>query len=171
MNYIDYFCFVQHVPCSIRSICFTCLTDIVAKWTKTLQNVFKEWTFFYIVAFLDYPIIYANGRLACLCWQVDEHVAKHVGCRCRAIRNLRIRFRMTGSTNDLPHRGRPRVISWTCICAIDSKLPLLLLLTHLGFIITESVRKLFVIVCGRTVYMTTSLRRMRFNAMSSLKSS
>ena len=27
----------------------------------------------------------------------------------RAIRNLRIRFRMTGSTNDLPRRGRPRV--------------------------------------------------------------
>ena len=38
-----------------------------------------------------------------------EHVARHVGCCSRAIRNLRIRFRMTGSTNDLPRRGRPRV--------------------------------------------------------------
>ena len=38
-----------------------------------------------------------------------EHVAMHVGCSSRAIRNLRIRFRTTGSTNDLPRRGRPRV--------------------------------------------------------------
>ena len=38
-----------------------------------------------------------------------EHVAKHVGCSSRAIRNLRIRFQTTGSTNDLPQRGRPRV--------------------------------------------------------------
>ena len=33
-------------------------------------------------------------------------------------------------------------ISWTRIYAIDSKLPLLLLLTHLCFILTESVRTL-----------------------------
>ena len=38
-----------------------------------------------------------------------EHVAKHVGCSSRATRNLRIRFRTTGSTNELPRRGRPRV--------------------------------------------------------------
>ena len=38
-----------------------------------------------------------------------EHVARHVGCSSRAIRNLRIRFRTTGSTNHLPRRGRPRV--------------------------------------------------------------
>ena len=38
-----------------------------------------------------------------------EHVVRHVRCYSRAIRNLRIRFRMTGSTNDLPRRGRPRV--------------------------------------------------------------
>ena len=38
-----------------------------------------------------------------------EHVARHVGCYSRAIRNIRITFRTTGSTNDLPHRGRPRV--------------------------------------------------------------
>ena len=38
-----------------------------------------------------------------------EHVARHVGCSSRAIRNLRIRFRTTGNTNDLPRRGRPRV--------------------------------------------------------------
>ena len=38
-----------------------------------------------------------------------EHVARHVGCCSRAIRNIRIRFRTTGSTNDLPRRGRPRV--------------------------------------------------------------
>ena len=36
-----------------------------------------------------------------------EHVARHVGCYSRAIRNLRLRFQ-TGSTNDLPRRGRPR---------------------------------------------------------------
>ena len=40
-----------------------------------------------------------------------EHVARHVGCSSRAIRNLRIRFRTTGSTNNLPRRGRPRVIT------------------------------------------------------------
>ena len=33
-----------------------------------------------------------------------EHVAWHVGCSSRAIRNL-----TTGSTNDLPRRGRTRV--------------------------------------------------------------
>ena len=38
-----------------------------------------------------------------------EHVARHVGCSSRAIRNLRIRFRTTVSTNDLPRRGRPHV--------------------------------------------------------------
>ena len=38
-----------------------------------------------------------------------EHVARIVECSSRAIRNLRIRFRTTGSTNDLPRRGRPRV--------------------------------------------------------------
>ena len=38
-----------------------------------------------------------------------EHVARHVGCCSRAIRNIRIRFRKTGNTNDLPRRGRPRV--------------------------------------------------------------
>ena len=29
-----------------------------------------------------------------------EHVARHVGCSSRAIRNLRLRLRTTGSTND-----------------------------------------------------------------------
>ena len=38
-----------------------------------------------------------------------EHIARHVGCSSQAIRNLRIRFRTTGSTTDLPRRGRPRV--------------------------------------------------------------
>ena len=38
-----------------------------------------------------------------------EHIARHIGCSSRAIRNLRIRFRTTGSTNDLPRHGRPRV--------------------------------------------------------------
>ena len=38
-----------------------------------------------------------------------EHVARHVGCSSRATRNVRIRFRTTGSTNDLPRRGRPGV--------------------------------------------------------------
>ena len=38
-----------------------------------------------------------------------EHVARHVGWSSRAIQNLWIRFRTTGSTNDLPRRGRPRV--------------------------------------------------------------
>ena len=40
---------------------------------------------------------------------IGMHVARHVGCSSRAIRNLHIRFRTTGSTNDLPRRGRPRV--------------------------------------------------------------
>ena len=34
-----------------------------------------------------------------------EYVARHVGCSSRAIRNLRVRFRTTGSTNDLPRHG------------------------------------------------------------------
>ena len=38
-----------------------------------------------------------------------ELVARHVGCSSRAIRNLCIRLRTIGSTNDLPRRGRPRV--------------------------------------------------------------
>ena len=38
-----------------------------------------------------------------------EHVARHVGCSSRAIGNLRIRFRTTGCTNNLPRRGRLRV--------------------------------------------------------------
>ena len=36
-----------------------------------------------------------------------EHVARHVGCSSRAIQNVCITFRTTGSTNDLPHSGRP----------------------------------------------------------------
>ena len=43
-----------------------------------------------------------------------EHVARHVGCSSPAIRNLCIRFRTTGSTNDLPlrvtMRGQDRYI-------------------------------------------------------------
>ena len=39
---------------------------------------------------------------------LTEYIARHVGCSSQAIRNLRIRFRTTGSTNDLPRRGRPR---------------------------------------------------------------
>ena len=38
-----------------------------------------------------------------------EHVTRYVGCSTREIRNLRIKFRTTGSTNDLPRRGRRRV--------------------------------------------------------------
>ena len=38
-----------------------------------------------------------------------EHVARHVGCSSRIIRNIRVRFRTKAGTNDLPHRGRPRV--------------------------------------------------------------
>ena len=68
-----------------------------------------------------------------------EHVARHVECSSRAIRNIRIGFRTTGSTNDLPRRGRPRIISHIMNKHLR-KLPLLLLLTHLGFIIAESVR-------------------------------
>ena len=39
-----------------------------------------------------------------------EHVARHVGCSSRAIRNLPVRCRTTGSTNDLPrlHNNRER---------------------------------------------------------------
>ena len=35
--------------------------------------------------------------------------ARHVGCSSRAIRHIRIKFRTTGSTNNMPRRGRPRV--------------------------------------------------------------
>ena len=38
-----------------------------------------------------------------------EHVARHVGYSSQELRNICIRFRTTGSTNDLPRRGRPRV--------------------------------------------------------------
>ena len=172
MNFIDYLyivnhrqreiqfaraCMVRHVPCSIPSICFNCPADTVVKWTKTLQNVFKKIiTFFYIVAFLvcqEYPIMYANGRLACQqnTLQGMLGILVDVGCSSRAIRNLLIWFRTTSHAVDV--RVVKTDISWTCISAIDSKLPLLLLLTHLGFIITESVRTLFVIVCGRMVTM------------------
>ena len=37
-----------------------------------------------------------------------EHVARHVGCSSQAIQNLCMRFRTTGSTNDLPHHGHLR---------------------------------------------------------------
>ena len=37
------------------------------------------------------------------------HVARYIGCSSRAIRNLRTRCGTTGSTNDLPRLGRPRV--------------------------------------------------------------
>ena len=88
-----------------------------------------------------------------------KHVAMHAGCSNRAIQNLRIRFRTTGSTNDVPRRGHPR--------ARTRGQDIYIMNTHLrnrfqtatataantpGFTITESVRKVFVIVCGRTVY-------------------
>ena len=38
-----------------------------------------------------------------------EYVARHVGCSSRAIPNIRVIFRTTGSTNDSPRRGRPCV--------------------------------------------------------------
>ena len=66
-----------------------------------------------------------------------EHVARNVGSSNRTIRNLRVRFRTTEITNDLPRRGRPRVTTR----GQHRLLPLLLLLTHLGFIITESRKK------------------------------
>ena len=64
MNFIDYFsmvnrrqreiqfaraCMDRHVPCSIRSLSFTCLTDIVVKRTKTLQNVLQKYVFYIVV--------------------------------------------------------------------------------------------------------------------------
>ena len=120
MNCIDYFlivtslqreiqfaraCMVQHVPCSIRSICFTCLTDIVVKWMKTLQNLLK---FFLQCSIFSMPRIPNNLRKRVI-GMLDadfsiEHIVRHVGCSSRAIWNLRIRLRMTGSTNDLPHK-------------------------------------------------------------------
>ena len=101
-------------------------------------------------------------------WAIGmEHVAWHVGCSSRAIRNLYIRFRTTGST-DLPRRGRPRVTRrGQDRYIMNTHSPLLLLLTHVGFLITESVRKLLVSVCGRTVYMhdvlTLGERNVLFN--------
>ena len=59
------------------------------------------------------PIIFNNIRERAIgmldAGMSTEHVARHVGCSSRAIRILRIRFRTSGSANDLPQRGRPRV--------------------------------------------------------------
>ena len=95
-----------------------------------------------------------------------EHVARHNGCSSRAIRNLRIGFRTTVSTNDLPCRGRPRVTTrgqdrYIMNMYLRSRLQTATATAAniLGFII-ESVRKL--IVCGRTVYM----QRHRLNRLT-----
>ena len=64
---------------------------------------------FYIVAFLvcqEYSIIYGNGRLACLMLSCRQNTLQSILCSSRAVRNLRVRFRTTGNTNDLPRRGR-----------------------------------------------------------------
>ena len=116
MNFIDYFCIVnhrqreikfaracmvRHAPCNIRSICFTSLTDIGVKGTKTLQYIY-----------FSMPRIPNNLRERVIgmldAGMSTEHVARHVGYSSRAIRNLRITFRTTRSTNDLPRRGCPR---------------------------------------------------------------
>ena len=129
MNFYDYFwivnrrqreiqfaraCMVRHVPCSIRSNCFTCLTDIDVKWTKTIQNVLKKINVFFLhCSIFSIPRIPNNLRERAIgmfgAGMSTEHVARHVGCSSRAIRNLRVRFRTPGSTNDLPRRGRPCV--------------------------------------------------------------
>ena len=79
-----------------------------------------------------------------------EHVARQFGCSSRAIRNLRLRFRTTCHVVDVRvlQGVVKNAISWTRICAIDSKLPLLPLLTHLGFIITESVHIVIIVLIG-----------------------
>ena len=72
--------------------------------------------------------------------------ARHVGCSSRAIRNLRIRCRTTGSTNDLPRRGRPRVTMRGQDRYIMN--------THLrSRFQTATATAGNIIVCRRTVYM------------------
>ena len=182
MNFYDYFgvvnrrqreihfaraCMVRLVPCSIRPICFTCLTDIDVKWTKTLQNVVKKSRFlhFSFLVCQEYPIIYANGRLACLMLACRQYTLQ--GMLGVLVERYEI-FAYDFEWQEAPttyhvvdvrvlQRVVKTAISWTRIWAIYSKLPLLLLLTHLAFIITESVRKLFVTVYGRTVYMHSVL--------------
>ena len=77
MNSFDYFCIVnrqqreilvRHIQCSIRSICFICLLTLLSSERKHFKMCLKNYVL-YIVAFLvcqEYPILYANGRLACL---------------------------------------------------------------------------------------------------------
>ena len=102
-----------------------CLNENASKCVKTL-------TFFYIVAFLvcqEYTIIYANGRLACLmqgmlgvlveryeisAYDVERQEAP-MTCHVVDVRVLQCVVKTA--------------ISWTRICAVDSKLPLLLLVT------------------------------------------
>ena len=101
-----------------------------------------------------------------------EHVARHVGCSSPAIRNLRIRFRTTGSTNDLPlrvtMRGQDRYIMNTDLRDRSQSLSTTAASTpglHNNLISTQTVRN------SLRFTSTTSLRRMRFNATSSSKSS
>ena len=102
------------------------------------KSVINKLRFFLHCSIFSMPRIPNNLRERAIC-MLDagistEHVARHVGCSSRAIRNLRIRLRTTGSTKDLPRRGRPHVTTRGQNRYM------------MGFIITESVRKLFVIV-------------------------
>ena len=87
---------IHYVPCSIRSICFNVLTFLKR---------------FLHCSIFSMPRIPNNLRERAIgmldAGMSTDHVARHVGCSSRAIRNLRVRFRTTGSTNDLPRRGRP----------------------------------------------------------------
>ena len=99
-----------------------------------------------------------NGWLAC--WHMDRTRCKACwvfqSSDTKSLHNIFEWLKTSMTYHVVDVRVLQRVvktpISWTRICAIDSKLPLLLL-THLGLIITKSVHKLFMIVSGRTVYM------------------
>ena len=89
------------------------LLTLMSSERKRFKMCFKKLTFFFHCCIFSIPRIPNNLRERAIgmfgAGMSTEHVARHVGCSSRAIRNLRVRFRTPGSTNDLPRRGRPRV--------------------------------------------------------------
>ena len=99
--------------------CLTCLylsllvlLTLLSSERKRFKSCLKINVFFLHYSIFNMPRIPNNLRERAIgmldAGMSTEHVARHVGCSSRAIRNLCIRFRTTGSTNDLPRRRRPR---------------------------------------------------------------
>ena len=94
----------RHLPCSIRSIYFTCFTYIVVKWPKTHQFIFLINVLH--CSIFSMPRIPNNLRERAIC-MLDagistEHVARHVECSSRVIRN---RLRENGLHAQRPYVG------------------------------------------------------------------